>query len=60
VTERRLKVAEGTQVNIGGKVYAAGELVDLEPRTAASLVARGVVVVEVEKAPVAKKASRAK
>ncbi|HEV2760151.1 MAG TPA: hypothetical protein VGV86_11340 [Acidimicrobiales bacterium] len=33
---RRLKVAEGTQVTVDGKTYAAGETLDLEPHDATS------------------------
>ena len=57
---RRLKVAEGTQVTIDGKVYAAGESVDLDPHDADVLLERGTVVAEPEKAPAKRKATRGK
>ena len=57
---RRLKVAEGTQVTVDGKVYAAGEVLDVEPPGVGGLLARGTVVEDTGKAPATKKATRGK
>lgn len=55
---RRLKVAEGTQVSIDGKVYAAVRCSTSSPPES-RLAGWGTVVVD-EPAPAKRKASRAK
>ena len=40
---RRLVVAEGTQVNVDGRVYGPGEVLEDEPADVDTLLVRGVV-----------------
>jgi hypothetical protein len=53
----RYKVASDTQVNAGGKLYGAGEVLEEVPDDVGRLLAAGVVVEVQDKAP-AKKAPR--
>jgi hypothetical protein len=39
----KVKVRDGTQVNINGKVYSGGKTLEVDEVTAARLLARGLV-----------------
>ena len=53
----RYRVAEGTQVNAGGRLYTGGEVLDVVPHDLSALLAAGVVVEVVDhpKEPKARK-----